>query len=119
LAARTCLTVSRICALALSGAFAEPDRLCPSVYVQGPSKDLGGIFQFRTELRLRTSFDGGAKLGARILHLSNAGIHHCNPGEEGSCSWQTGAHTNRRLFDHLIALLMTYSRAIGTPIVQN
>jgi hypothetical protein len=116
LAARTCLTVSRICALALSEAFAEPDRLCPSVYVQGPSKDLGGIFQFRTELRLRTSFDGGAKLGARILHLSNAGIHHCNPVKRGAAR---GRRVRTRTAGYLIALLMTYSRAIGTPIVQN
>jgi hypothetical protein len=66
----------------LEGLGAEPDRLGPGGYVQGHSKDLGGIFQFRTELWVAYQFDGGARLGARIAHLSNAGIHHSNPGEE-------------------------------------
>jgi hypothetical protein len=54
----------------------------PGGYVQGHSKDLGGVFQFRTELGVAYQFDSGARLGARIAHLSNAGIHHSNPGEE-------------------------------------
>jgi lipid A 3-O-deacylase len=56
----------------------------PGGYVQGHSKDLGGAgpLQFRTELGVAYQFDGGARLGARIAHLSNAGIHHSNPGEE-------------------------------------
>jgi hypothetical protein len=66
----------------LEGLGAEPDRLGPGGYVQGHSKDLGGIFQFRTELRVAYQFDGGARQGARIAHLSNAGIHHSNPGEQ-------------------------------------
>jgi lipid A 3-O-deacylase len=54
----------------------------PGGYARGHSKDLGGVFQFRTELGVAYQFDDGARLGARIAHLSNAGIHHSNPGEE-------------------------------------
>ncbi len=54
----------------------------PGGYVQGHSKDLGGVLQFRTELGVAYQFDDGARLGVRIAHLSNAGIHHSNPGEE-------------------------------------
>jgi lipid A 3-O-deacylase len=51
-------------------------------YVHGHSKDLGGVLQFRTELGVAYQFDDGARFGVRIAHLSNAGMHHSNPGTE-------------------------------------
>lgn len=51
-------------------------------YAQGDGRDLGGTFQFRTSLGLAYAFEGGARLGAQAAHISNAGIHDSNPGEE-------------------------------------
>ena len=51
-------------------------------YVEGDSKDLGGVFQFRTGLGIAYQFDDGTRLGVRVAHISNAGIHDDNPGEE-------------------------------------
>jgi hypothetical protein len=51
-------------------------------YSEGGSKDLGGVFQFRAELGIAYEFDDGTRIGARLGHISNAGIHDDNPGEE-------------------------------------
>jgi lipid A 3-O-deacylase len=51
-------------------------------YSRGDSKDLAGVFQFRVETGIAYEFDGGKRIGARIAHISNAGIHDFNPGEE-------------------------------------
>ena len=51
-------------------------------YVQGHSKDLGGVTQFRTEIGVAYQLDDGARFGVRIAHISNAGLHHSNPGTE-------------------------------------
>ncbi|ABA57508.1 hypothetical protein Noc_1000 [Nitrosococcus oceani ATCC 19707] len=50
-------------------------------YHQGGSKDLGGIFQFRTAITFAYQFDGDSRLGVRLSHISNAGLHDDNPGE--------------------------------------
>lgn len=50
-------------------------------YRQGGSKDLGGIFQFRSSFTLAYQFDRGARLGVRLAHISNAHIYDNNPGE--------------------------------------
>ncbi len=47
----------------------------------GSSIDLGGPFQFRLSLTGAYEFDGGSRLGLRVAHISNAGIHKRNPGE--------------------------------------
>jgi lipid A 3-O-deacylase len=39
-------------------------------------------FQFRTGLGVAYEFDDGTRLGVRVAHVSNAGIHDDNPGEE-------------------------------------
>lgn len=49
---------------------------------QGGGKDLGGVFQFRIGLTLAYEFDEGSRLGARVAHMSSAGINDRNPGEE-------------------------------------
>lgn len=51
-------------------------------YARGDSKDLAGVFQFRTETGIAHEFDGRKRIGVRIAHVSNAGIHDFNPGEE-------------------------------------
>lgn len=51
-------------------------------YHEGGSKDLGGVFQFRTEIGFAYELQNGSRLGVRITHISNAGIHSRNPGEE-------------------------------------
>lgn len=51
-------------------------------YAKGESKDLAGVFQFRIETGIAYEFAGGKRIGARIAHISNAGIHDFNPGEE-------------------------------------
>jgi hypothetical protein len=51
-------------------------------YAEGDSKDLGGVFQFRTELGIACELDDGTRIGARFAHISNAFIHNDNPGEE-------------------------------------
>jgi lipid A 3-O-deacylase len=51
-------------------------------YAQGDSKDLGGVFQFRLGLTVAYAFPGGSRFGLHIGHISNAGIHAHNPGEE-------------------------------------
>ncbi len=50
-------------------------------YHQGDSVDLGGIFQFREEFTLSYQFDNGSRLGVVWAHISNAGTHDNNPGE--------------------------------------
>lgn len=50
-------------------------------YAQRGSKDLGGIFQFRSSITLAYQFDQGARLGVRLAHISNAHIYPNNPGE--------------------------------------
>lgn len=51
-------------------------------YKRGGSKDLGGVFEFRVALDLSYEFPEGDRLGLRVAHISNAGIHDHNPGEE-------------------------------------
>lgn len=51
-------------------------------YAEGDSKDLGGVLQFRSALGIAYAFGDGTRLGVRVAHLSNAGIHASNPGEE-------------------------------------
>lgn len=50
-------------------------------YHRGGSEDLGGVFQFRTSASLAYEFDGGSRLGVQFAHISNAGLHKRNPGD--------------------------------------
>ncbi len=54
----------------------------PGGYAEGGSKDLGGVFQFRTGVTVAYAFAGGSRLGIHLGHLSHAGINGSNPGEE-------------------------------------
>ena len=50
-------------------------------YHRGGSEDLGGVFQFRIGAKLAYEFDNNQRLGAEFVHISNAGIHKRNPGD--------------------------------------
>lgn len=54
-------------------------------YHRGGSKDLGGVFQFREGITIAYEFDKGfnqgSRIGFRYAHISNAGIHDRNSGE--------------------------------------
>lgn len=51
-------------------------------YHRGSGKDLGGTFQFVLGLDGAYEFPSGDRLGLKFSHISNAGIHEDNPGEE-------------------------------------
>lgn len=51
-------------------------------YREGDSRDLGGVFQFRQSVDVAYRFENSHRLGARVTHVSNAGIYDSNPGEE-------------------------------------
>jgi hypothetical protein len=57
-------------------------QLAMGGYGEGSSQDLGGVFQFRQSLDIAWRFDSGQRVGIRAAHISNAGIHDINPGEE-------------------------------------
>lgn len=78
------------------------DRLyvTPSLAVGGyhqgnGNRDLGSVIEFRSALEISYRFDNGGRLGARIEHISNAGISNTNPGSEQA--------------------FLTYSHPIGNP----
>jgi lipid A 3-O-deacylase len=50
-------------------------------YHRGSDENLGGVFQFRTSATVAYEFDGGSRLGVQFAHISNAGIHKANPGD--------------------------------------
>lgn len=51
-------------------------------YHEGDSSDLGGIFQFRLALGVSYQFPDKSRAGLTFGHISNAGIHDENPGED-------------------------------------
>ncbi len=51
-------------------------------YRQGDSKDLGGVFQFRTGVEFAYRFADRTRIGLAFHHISNAGLHEKNPGTE-------------------------------------
>jgi len=52
------------------------------LYSRGSGEDLGGTFQFRLSANLAYEFDGRSRLGVQFAHISNAGIHAKNPGDD-------------------------------------
>lgn len=50
-------------------------------YRQGSSENLGGTFEFRLSLEGTYEFDDKSRVGIKLGHISNAGTHHRNPGE--------------------------------------
>ncbi len=64
-------------------------------YREGNSTKLGGVFQFHFALTVAYRFDNDHRLGLTFAHISNAGLHDANPGNN--------------------SLLFTYSYSIGEP----
>lgn len=50
-------------------------------YRRGNSEDLGGIFQFRLSLTGSYQLENRSRIGVELGHISNAGTHSKNPGE--------------------------------------
>ncbi|MDH3414440.1 MAG: acyloxyacyl hydrolase [Gammaproteobacteria bacterium] len=49
-------------------------------YRKGAGPDLGGTLQFRSSITLAYELEDGSRVGVRVAHISNAGIHDENPG---------------------------------------
>lgn len=55
----------------------------PGLYtVSDEKKDLGYFLEFRSSLKLAWIFNNNSRLGVQLSHISNAGLHHPNPGSE-------------------------------------
>jgi lipid A 3-O-deacylase len=50
-------------------------------YRRGSDENLGGTFQFRISASLAYQLDSGSRLGTQFAHISNAGLHKSNPGD--------------------------------------
>jgi lipid A 3-O-deacylase len=50
-------------------------------YHRGRGEDLGGTFEFRLSLGVAYAFADRSRLGMQYGHISNAGSHRINPGE--------------------------------------
>lgn len=62
------------------GSWVATPMLGAGGYRQGESRDLGGTFQFRQTLDVAYRFNNGARIGARIGHISNANLRESNAG---------------------------------------
>lgn len=51
-----------------------------ALYEEGDSKDLGGVFEFRSAIEIGHQWPNRHRVAFGIVHLSNAGIHDLNPG---------------------------------------
>jgi lipid A 3-O-deacylase len=56
-------------------------QLSVGAYRKGAGPDLGGTLQFRSSVTLAYQLEDGSRVGVRVAHISNAGIHDDNPGE--------------------------------------
>ena len=65
-------------------------------YERGSGKDLGGTFQFHLGLDVSYQFSGGNRLGLKMAHISNAGLHDENPGVESALLTFTVPLSERR-----------------------
>jgi len=52
------------------------------LYDRSPQFDLGGPFEFRTNVELAYRLPNGSRVGLCLYHLSNAGLYVRNPGSE-------------------------------------
>jgi len=50
-------------------------------YHRGDGEHLGGTFQFRLSLAVAYELANRSRLGVQYAHISNAGIHDINPGD--------------------------------------
>lgn len=64
------------------GSFVVTPQFSVGIYDNGEGADLGGGLQFRSAVEFAYGLDGGARIGLRLTHLSNAGLEDENPGAE-------------------------------------
>ncbi|MEC9347947.1 MAG: acyloxyacyl hydrolase [Pseudomonadota bacterium] len=62
--------------------FVISPSFAPGIYMQGASKDLGYLLEFRSQLEFAWRFDSGMRIATSINHISNAGLGTKNPGVE-------------------------------------
>lgn len=56
--------------------------LAAGAYRQGGGPDLGQALEFRSGIEIAYQCEDGARLGAQLFHISNAGMADENPGME-------------------------------------
>lgn len=60
--------------------------LTPSIgvgaYGEGDGKDLGSVFEIRSQAEIAYQFEDASRLSLAISHISNAGVGDHNPGTE-------------------------------------
>ncbi len=54
----------------------------PGYYEKGDGKDLGGILEFKSEIKVNFDFFGDSKLGYSYSHISNNDWGEANPGTD-------------------------------------
>lgn len=60
--------------------FVATPVLSLGAYEEGDGPDLGGTFEFRSSIALDYEIGKDSRVGVRVSHTSNAGIHEDNPG---------------------------------------
>lgn len=59
-------------------------------YDEGDGRDLGGTFQFHLALDVAWRLEDGDRIGVKVAHISNAGLHEDNPGTDSVLfTWTT------------------------------
>lgn len=56
--------------------------LAPGLYEEGGGKDLGSVFEIRSQVELGYQFENESRLAVSFSHTSNASIDDDNPGVE-------------------------------------
>ena len=56
--------------------------VAPGAYLEGNSKDLGNVFEIRSEIELAYRFENNSRLGVSFSHISNLDTGDKNPGAE-------------------------------------
>lgn len=66
----------------LSDHFVITPSFAPGIYMQGDSKDLGHLVEFRSQFEMGYRADSGYRVTVSLNHISNAGLGDSNPGVE-------------------------------------
>lgn len=63
------------------GAWAVTPLIAIGGYHRGGSADLGGTLEGRFSIAIARELGGRSRIGVQFAHISNAGVHAVNPGE--------------------------------------
>ena len=69
------------CADVELGQFVVTPLIAVGGYHRGGSEDLGGTLQGRLSIAVSYELSNQSRLGVQFAHISNAGVHASNPGE--------------------------------------